>query len=132
MKTKFFTLILLLSLTSCYPPRIVYEIENIANNEKDSLEFEVDLDDLDMTNILTRYQAYEVAVRNGWMQLDEVRYEEGRNPLGLDFIRLGLDTVIYDPVKKEIYTPNTKEWVKLDQPIQNEGGDGDESGNQSG
>ena len=41
MKTKFFTLILLLSLTSCYPPRIVYEIENIANNEKDFLEFQL-------------------------------------------------------------------------------------------
>ena len=62
------------------------------------------------------------------MQLDEVRYEEGRNPLGLDFVRLGLDTVIYDPVKKEIYTPNTKEWVNLKET----GGDGDESGDQSG
>lgn len=101
--------------------------------EKESLEFEVDLDDLDMTNILTRYQAYEVAVRNGWMQLDEVRYEEGRNPLGLDFVRLGLDTVIYDPVKKELYTPNTKEWVDLDSKSQKIGGDGEnESGNQSG
>ena len=101
--------------------------------EKESLEFEVDLDDLDMTNILTRYQAYEVAVRNGWMQLDEVRYEEGRNPLGLDFIRLGLDTVIYDPVKKEIYTPNTKEWVKFDSKSTEKGGEGaDESGDQSG
>lgn len=101
--------------------------------EKNSLEFELDLDDLDMTSILTRYQAYEVAVKNGWMQLDEVRYEEGRNPLGLDFVRLGLDTVIYDPVKKEIYTPNTKEWVTLDQKdIKKTGGDGDESGDQSG
>lgn len=101
--------------------------------EKNSLEFELDLDDLDMTSILTRYQAYEVAVKNGWMQLDEVRYEEGRNPLGLDFVRLGLDTVIYDPIKKEIYTPNTKEWVTLDQKdIKKTGGDGDESGDQSG
>lgn len=105
----------------------------LLETEKKSLEFEVDLDDLDMTNILTRYQAYEVAVRNGWMQLDEVRYEEGRNPLGLDFIRLGLDTVIYDPVKKEIYTPNTKEWVSFDQKIQEQGGDEEnESGDQSG
>ena len=41
MKTNFYTLILLLGLTSCYPTRIVYEIENIANNEKDSLEFQL-------------------------------------------------------------------------------------------
>lgn len=58
---------------------------------------------------------YEIAVRNGWMQLDEVRYDEGRNPLGLKFIRLGLDTVIYDPESKMIYTPNTKEWAKVEQ-----------------
>lgn len=105
----------------------------LLESEKDSLEFCIDMDELDMTNILTRYQAYEVAIRNGWMQLDEVRYEEGRNPLGLKFIRLGLDTVIYDPVKKEIYTPNTKEWVKFDQKNTAKiGGDDDESGDQSG
>lgn len=103
----------------------------LLETEKSSLEFCIDMDELDMTNILTRYQAYEVAVRNGWMQLDEVRYEEGRNPLDLKFIRLGLDTVIYDPVKKEIYTPNTKEWVKFDDSKQI-GGDDDESGDQSG
>ena len=106
---------------------------HLLESEKDRLEFCIDMDELDMTNILTRYQAYEVAVRNGWMQLDEVRYEEGRNPLDLKFIRLGLDTVIYDPVKKEIYTPNTKEWVKFDENNEQIGGDeNDESGDQSG
>ncbi len=105
----------------------------LLESEKDRLEFCIDMDELDMTNILTRYQAYEVAVRNGWMQLDEVRYEEGRNPLDLKFIRLGLDTVIYDPVKKEIYTPNTKKWVKFDENTEQIGGDeNDESGDQSG
>ena len=54
-------------------------------------------------------------MRNGWMQLDEVRYEEGRNPLGLRFIRLGLDTVLYDPDTGQIYTPNTKEWANMQQ-----------------
>ena len=79
------------------------------------LAFEIDMDALDGTEMLARYQAYEVAIRNGWMQLDEVRYDEGRNPLGLKFIRLGLDTVIYDPESRMIYTPNTKEWASIDQ-----------------
>lgn len=87
----------------------------LLENEKDSLTFEIDTDALDGTDMLSRYQAYEIAVRNGWMQLDEVRYDEGRNPLGLKFIRLGLDTVIYDPESKMIYTPNTKEWAKVEQ-----------------
>ncbi len=87
----------------------------LLENEKGSLAFEVDMDALDGTDMLSRYQAYEIAVRNGWMQLDEVRYDEGRNPLGLKFIRLGLDTVIYDPESKMIYTPNTKEWATIEQ-----------------
>lgn len=87
----------------------------LLEDEKGALSFEIDMDALDGTDMLSRYQAYEVAVKNGWMQLDEVRYEEGRNPLGLKFIRLGLDTVIYDPETKMIYTPNTKEWTKLEQ-----------------
>ena len=81
----------------------------LLESEKETFSFEIDLDVLDNTDMLSRYQAYQVAVRNGWMQLDEVRYEEGRNPLGLKFIRLGLDTVIYDPGTRMIYTPNTKE-----------------------
>ena len=85
----------------------------LLENEKGALTFEIDMDALDGTDMLSRYQAYEIAVRNGWMQLDEVRYDEGRNPLGLKFIRLGLDTVIYDPESKMIYTPNTKEWASV-------------------
>lgn len=85
----------------------------LLEKEKGLLSFEIDMDALDGTDMLARYQAYEVAVRNGWMQLDEVRYEEGRNPLGLNFIRLGLDTVIYDPESKMIYTPNTKAWASI-------------------
>ena len=81
--------------------------------EKDELSFEIDMDALDGTDLLARYQAYEVAVKNGWMQPDEIRYEEGRNPLGLKFIRLGLDTVLYDPESGMIYTPNTNEQIKL-------------------
>lgn len=100
----------------------------LLESEKDTLSFELDMDVLDGTDMLSRYQAYEVAVKNGWMQLDEVRYEEGRNPLGLKFIRLGLDTVIYDPNTGLIYTPNTKEWTDTGM----KGGGASASGSQSG
>lgn len=101
----------------------------LLESEKGTLRFEIDCDALDGTDLLARYQAYEVAVRNGWMQLDEVRYEEGRNPLGLAFVRLGLDTVLYDPSTGDLYTPNTKEWATM----RKEGGKAaDGSGNQSG
>ena len=100
----------------------------LLESEKGTLSFELDMDVLDGTDMLSRYQAYEVAVKNGWMQLDEVRYEEGRNPLGLNFVRLGLDSVIYNPETGMIYTPNTKEWTDTGM----RGGGASASGNQSG
>lgn len=33
-------------------------------------------------NLLARYQAYEVAIRNGWMNRDEVRRKENLSPIG--------------------------------------------------
>lgn len=114
---------------------IAKQLENAFNrfclleSEKGILEFVIDLDELDTTSILARYQAYEIAVRNGFMVLDEVRYQEGMNPLGLDFVKLGLDTVIYDPKTKTMYTPNTKEEYalngenKADEEVQPEGGE---------
>lgn len=103
----------------------------LLESEKGTLCFEVDTDSLDSADILKRYQAYEIGTRNGWLQLDEVRNEEGRNPLGLDFIKLGLDTVIYDPATKTMYTPNTKEWAELSEngTLERKGDETDEDDN---
>ena len=79
-----------------------------TEERKGVLSFEIDLDALNATDRLSHYQAYEIAVKNGWMQLDEVRYEEGRNPLRLKFIRLGLDTVIYEPESKRSTRPTPR------------------------
>lgn len=56
---------------------------------------------------LKRYQAYALGIKNGFLQIDDVRYQENLAPLELDFIKLGLQDVLYYPGKKEIYTPNT-------------------------
>lgn len=41
------------------------------------------------------------------MQPDEVRFAEDMEPLGFNWIKLGLQDVLYDPVRNIIYTPNT-------------------------
>ena len=42
MKNYLFSFVLLLSITSCYAPRIVYEIENVQSNiDEDSLEIQL-------------------------------------------------------------------------------------------
>ena len=57
--------------------------------------------------MLKRYQAYELACKNGFMQIDEVRYKENMAPLGLDFVKLGLQDVLYYPDKDGMtFVPN--------------------------
>lgn len=79
----------------------------LLESEKDSFYFAFDTKELLKGNILQRFQAYEIAIRNGFMQWDEVRYIEDLEPYGLDFIKLGLQDVLYNPKTKQIYTPNT-------------------------
>jgi hypothetical protein len=48
------------------------------------------------------------------MQIDEVRYLENLEPLGLNFIKLGLQDVLFNPVTKEVYTPNTNQITNIE------------------
>ena len=47
------------------------------------------------------------------LSLDEVRALEDLPPLGVNFIKLGLNDVLLDPVTNKIYTPNTNAMVDL-------------------
>ena len=81
--------------------------------EKSSMYFAFDLSEMDKADILQRYQAYEIGLRNNILQLDEVRYKEDLAPLGLNFVQLGLDSVLLDPNTGYIYTPNTNQIAKI-------------------
>jgi HK97 family phage portal protein len=85
----------------------------LLESEKDSYFFSFDLTELMKAATLQRYQAYEIAIKNGWLTLDEVRATENLEALNLDFIKLGLDSVIYYYKDKKIYIPNTKEFVDV-------------------
>lgn len=85
----------------------------LLEKEKGSFYFEFDTTELVKADILKRFQAYDFAIKNGIFQVDEVRSKEGMEPLGLDFIKLGLQDVLFDPVTKEIYTPNTNKMAKM-------------------
>ena len=66
-------------------------------------------------DILNRYKAYEVATKEGFMTIDEVRREENYAPLGLDKIKLSLATVFYDPDTGEIFNINTNSVINTEQ-----------------
>lgn len=88
-------------------------LESEKYSEDGEMYFEFDLSETMKADMLKRFQAYEIALRSKWLQPDEVRYLEDRDPLGLDFITLGLEDVLYDPKTKTVYTPNTNQTVKL-------------------
>lgn len=95
----------------CLNP-ILKEIECALNrdllleSEKGSYYFAADTSELTKGDIEKRFKAYETASKNGFLQIDEIRLKENLPPLGLDFVRLGLQDVLYDPETKQFYMPN--------------------------
>ncbi|MBE5875656.1 MAG: phage portal protein [Lachnospiraceae bacterium] len=69
--------------------------------------FYFDVKELKRGNIKERYEAYEIAYKNNFLLVDEIREKEDLEPLGFEFVRLGLDSVLYNIKTGEIYTPNT-------------------------
>lgn len=97
----------------------------LLTEERNRKYFAFDTSELMRGDVLRRYQAYKIALDANFMQPDEVRYKEDMPALGLNFIKLGLNDVLFDPATKQIYTPNTNKSVKLDgkEVVTDESGD---------
>ena len=72
-----------------------------------------DTKELTRGSLLERMQAYEIAKRNNILQVDEIRREEDYEPLGFNFITLGLSDVLLDPATMDVFTPNTGQTKNL-------------------
>ena len=81
----------------------------LLEKEKKSFYFAFDTKEITKGDIKTRFEAYKTALDANLMQIDECRYMEDLEPLGLNFIKLGLQDVLFNPVTKEVYTPNTNQ-----------------------
>ena len=79
----------------------------LLEKEKKSFYFAFDTKEITKGDIKTRFEAYKTALDSNLMQIDECRYMENLEPLGLNFIKLGLQDVLYNPETHEVYTPNT-------------------------
>ncbi len=97
----------------------------LLEKEKHNKYFIIDTSELLKADILTRYQAYQIGLAANFLQPDEIRFKENLAPLGLDFIKLGLNDVLYDPTTKQIYTPNTDSHAKIDDVGLQSGDEGD-------
>lgn len=87
----------------------------LLESEKGSHYFAADTSELTKGDIEKRFRAYETASKNGFMQIDEIRLKENLPPLGLDFVRLGLQDVLYDPETRQFYMPNMNQTGGLGQ-----------------
>ena len=88
----------------------------LLESEKGRLYFAFDTKELLRGDLQSRFAAYKTALDANFMQIDEVRYAEDMEPLGLDWIRLGLQDVLYDPKTREVFTPNTGTRQQLNSP----------------
>lgn len=87
----------------------------LLESEKGKLMFKFDTNELTRGNLKDKFEAYQIALKNSWMTVDEVREKEGLENLDFGFIQLGLDSVLYDPEKKTVYTPNTNAIARMDE-----------------
>ena len=94
----------------------------LSEKEKGNMYFAFDTKELTRGNIEERYRAYEIGLKNNFLQVDEVRDKEDLEPLGIEWIRLGLDSVLYDPKTKTVYTPNTNETKEMNEQMMKKGG----------
>lgn len=86
----------------------------LREKEKKDRYFAFDTKELTRGSIEERYKAYEIGLKNNFLQIDEVRDKEDMEPIGIEWIRIGLDSVLYNPKTNEIYTPNTNETKQMD------------------
>ena len=86
----------------------------LLEREKKSLYFAFDTKEITKGDIKTRFEAYKTALDSNLMQIDECRYMEDLEPLGLNFIKLGLQDVLFNPQTKEVYTPNTNKITNIE------------------
>lgn len=76
--------------------------------------FAFDTKDMLKGDMKSRFEAYKIAIESGFAMPNEIRYLENWDELeGLSVVNFGLGAVLYDPIKKEYFTPNTGEKASL-------------------
>jgi HK97 family phage portal protein len=87
----------------------------LLEKEKKSFYFGYDANELLKGDIEKRFKAYEIAIKNKIMGVNEIRYKEDLEPIDLfeDTILLGLNDVLYNTKNKTVYTPNTDKTSNL-------------------
>lgn len=101
---------------------ILEELETAFNKflllevEKGHCYFKFDVDTIMRADALNRFKAYEIGLKNGWLTYDEIRAKENLPAFDIEFIKLGLDSVLFYPKDGKIYIPNTGVMADMNNP----------------
>lgn len=79
----------------------------LLESEKRSYYWAFDTKEMLKGSMKERYDAYAIAIEKGFKKIDEIRYMENDEPFGIDWINVGLNSVLYNTKTGEVYTPNT-------------------------
>lgn len=86
----------------------------LLESEKESFYFAPDLTELLKGAMKERFEAYQIAIKNGFKTRNEIRYMENDDAIeGLDMVSLGLGDVLLNAKTGEIYVPNTNKIAKM-------------------
>jgi HK97 family phage portal protein len=99
-------------------------------SEKGSFYFAFDTKELLKGDIEKRFKAYEIAIKNKILGINEVRYREDEAPIEAfeNMVVLGLDDVLYNVKTGQVYTPNTDKTTNM----KSSGGGDDDANRNSG
>ena len=82
--------------------------------EKSDYFFDFDLTEFSKANMKDRWEAWANAKDKGLVQVDEFRYSENLPPLGMDYVNMGLNDVLFEPNKKQLIIPNMGTVIDLE------------------
>jgi len=94
----------------------------LAESEKKDRYFAPDVYELTKGDVKSRYEAYQIGYKTGFLQIDEIRKKENLPDMGIPFLKLGLQDVLYDPETGMIFMPNMNKWANV-KNIKDEGTD---------
>lgn len=87
----------------------------LKESEKGKLFFKVNTDELERSDIEKRFKAYEIALNNSILTVDEIRHKENLNKLPLigKLIKLSLADVLFDTTTGKVFNTNTSTTTNL-------------------
>lgn len=97
----------------------------LLESEKQTYFFDFDISELIKGDIDKRYSAYSIGIEKGFLQTDEVRKKENMPPLGMKFIKLGLQDGLYDPESNKVIVLNTSKTLDLKKIKEGDGDQGE-------